>query len=122
MDCKEASSNAISSKSDIRKSSLPVQNVSFIVQDCFSSPKQVSQKHEFKNKAERNNGAIRSVALTTTTTMDRLFHPSSQIVGKIRGGGHSVVHDTEIDAVTDDILDLHVTQTDAEMTESSVIR
>ncbi|XP_028556835.1 zinc finger BED domain-containing protein RICESLEEPER 2-like [Dendrobium catenatum] len=33
-----------------------------------------------------------------------------------------VVHDTEIDAVTDDILDLHVTQTDAEMTESSVIR
>ncbi|KAI0522399.1 hypothetical protein KFK09_004778 [Dendrobium nobile] len=33
-----------------------------------------------------------------------------------------VVHDTELDAVTDDILDLHVTQTDAEMTESSVIR
>ncbi|KAI0495437.1 hypothetical protein KFK09_021738 [Dendrobium nobile] len=33
-----------------------------------------------------------------------------------------IVHDTELDAVTDDILDLHVTQTDAEMTESSVIR
>ncbi|KAL0912946.1 hypothetical protein M5K25_016370 [Dendrobium thyrsiflorum] len=80
----EASSNAISNKSDIRMSSLPVQNVSFVVQGCFSSPTQVSQKH-----AERNNGAVGSVALTTTTTMDRLFHPSSQIVGKIRGGGHS---------------------------------
>ncbi|KAI0530657.1 hypothetical protein KFK09_000204 [Dendrobium nobile] len=33
-----------------------------------------------------------------------------------------VDHDTELDAVTDDILDLHITQTDAEMTKSSIIR